>query len=803
VKNATIILLLSLFAAVTSAQTADILARRVSFNIAPQALSSALIAFSTQSGVEVATAGADISHLKSNGVGGARAVGEALTVLLEGTGLQFDAVGVNTIAITTATRPATQTENPDAAVLEEVLVTAQKRTERLIDTPQSVSVLSADAIARLGATQFRDFANAVPGLTFTTAGAGYTQISLRGVTTGNLDVSSTVGLYIDEVPYGSSTAAAQGPRNTLDMGLFDVERIEVMRGPQGTLYGASTMGGLIKYVSKMPDMSGFGVDARAGISGTRSGGLGYNGAMALNAPLVSDRAALRASAFYSRDGGYIDNLALADKDVNGSDVYGTRADLLLAPTDAITFRIGTFLQNISRDGESTANFALDGTPASDVLDQNRLLRETYDQKFRLVSGTLTYDLGSSVLTSISSYQRTQVDMLWDYSALFVPLLGDTYSVVGIPQGLETKKLTQEVRLASSDAAQRIEWLIGGFYTHERSEGSQAFLLRDAAGAPAVNDLFNFASPSTYEEYAGFGNLTFHLTTKFDVSGGIRHARNRQKTEQIASGPFVSSLPVTRASDSVSTYLANARYHFTDRATGYVRYATGYRPGGPNYIVLDPDTGAPAAPASFDEDRLASYEVGLKAESAARTLGVDFALFYIDWNNVQVNDSVDGFSFRTNVPDGATIRGAELALTARPARALTMTGAFAYQQAELAGAIPQLGGAEGDRLPNVPRFSAVLSADYALPAGTLQPTLGFTLRHLGDRRAAFGADAYRLPEYTSMDLRSGFVFGGVDAQLYVHNLFDERGQLSSDTDRGFAAVSILQPRTIGISATTRF
>jgi iron complex outermembrane receptor protein len=692
--------------------------------------------------------------------------------------------------------------------LEEVIVTATKREERLLDAPQSVSVVSSDALAKIGATQFRDFANTVPGLTFTSIGAGYTQISLRGVTTG-AENNATVGIYVDDIPYGSSSAFAFGARLTLDVGLFDVDRVEVLRGPQGTLYGASTMGGLVKYVTKQPDASSFGVDAQVGTSGTRNGGVSYNGVAVVNAPIVTDKAAVRASGYYSRDGGYIDNIALGQGDVNRSDVHGARVDVLLEPTEALSIRIGGFLQDISRDGQATADYTLVGKPEDGSLDQNRLVAEPFDQRFRLVSGTVAYDLGPATLTSISSYQWMRATFAIDLSRQFVPLLNQfglgPYSALGFPEDTTTNRFTQEVRLAS-DGARPLEWLIGGFYTHETSEDKQAFAPLDLAGQPAPNDLFTFATPSRYEEIAGFGDLTYHLTSRFDVSGGLRYARNRQTFTQIGSGLLIGSTPTRRSSENVSTYLGNARYHVSDHATGYLRYATGYRPGGPNFVGNDPSTGLPLGPTTFDADRLKSYEAGFKAESADRNFGIDVAGYYIDWNDIQILTSRGGFGVFANA-GGATVHGAELTLTARPTRDFTLTGAFAYQDAHLSEAAPDLGGAEGERLPNVPRFTTALNGDYQLPVGSMRPTIGATLRYVSDRTASFDNSTsypqYRLPDYTTADLRAGFALGSLSWQLYIHNLFDKQGQLSSATNRGPAQVAILQPRTVGITATAHF
>ena len=196
--------------------------------------------------------------------------------------------------------------------LEEIVVTAQKQEQKLSETPLSVTALSSTDLTALAATQFRDFANTVPGLGFTSEGVGSTQINLRGITSGG-SVSPTVGIYVDEVPYGSSTAFAGAAGLALDVGLFDLNRVEVLRGPQGTLYGASTMGGLLKYVTTAPDLQKFGGKARAGLSATDDGDINYDVASAVNLPFGSDKAAARLSGFYSHDGGYVDSLGLDEE----------------------------------------------------------------------------------------------------------------------------------------------------------------------------------------------------------------------------------------------------------------------------------------------------------------------------------------------------------------------------------------------------------------------------------------------------------------------------------------------------------
>jgi len=709
-----------------------------------------------------------------------------------------------------AAATATAQTSTNVAALEEVVVTAQKFEQKLSETPLSVTAISARNLEALGATQFRDFANSVPSMTFTTSGVGSTQVNLRGITTGN-NISPTVGIYVDEVPYGSSTPFASGAQLALDVGLFDVSRIEVLRGPQGTLYGASTMGGLLKYVSVVPDTTAFAATARAGVVSTSGGGVGYDAAAAVNAPLADDKAALRVSGFYTHDGGFIDNLTNGHDDVNEAEVYGGRADLLFKPADKLTLRVAAFAQDITRDGTAAADFGLaTGEPIDGDLDQRRLRAEPFDQQFRLASGTLDYEFEGATLTSITSYQTVRSNATTDVSAFFVPALGAGGIVLGsvdVFKKNETDKFTQELRLAATGP--RLDWTIGAFYTDEDSDQFQKLNASTPDGAVFPVNLLTVELPSTFEEYAGFGTLTWHATDKLDFTGGLRYAHNSQTFEQIGSGALVFSVPERDDSDSILTYLATIRYRASDNLMSYVRYATGYRPGGPNIVVNDLN-GQPLASPTFGADELRSYEAGIKTTTSDGSFGVDAAVYFIKWDDLQINAVRNGLGVVANAA-AAESKGAELTLTWVPVPQLALVGAFAYIDAELSEDAPDLGGLEGDRLPDTPDFTGSLAADYSFELGGREAFLGTTVRHVTDRVSSYDASAgvpqYELPEYTTVDFRTGIQLGAARLQLYLKNAFDERGQLSATT--GFSAlggpawVSLVQPRTIGLNFITQF
>lgn len=702
---------------------------------------------------------------------------------------------------------------------EEIVVTAQKVEERLRDIPMSITAITAQDLRMLEATQFLDFASTVPSLSFTTNGVGQTQINLRGITSG-YNVSPTVGVYVDDVPYGSSASFAASAQLTLDMGLFDMNRIEILRGPQGTLYGASTMGGLLKYVTNAPAVDAFGGGARANISGTRSGGISYDASSAVNLPLGDGEAALRLGGFYSHHGGYVDNLARGAWNVDRADVSGGRVDLLLTPDDRSSIRLVAFAQDIDRDGSmATDVVGTTGRPVDGDLEQRRELAEPFEQRFRLLSATVNHRFDLATLTSISSYQQVRSAVRTDFSKVYLPTLGEpgpgasgadeagAFSAFGVDMNVASDKFTQEIRLAASGPT--LDWLVGGFYTVESSDQTQVLSAYEPDGKRSSIDFLTFRMPSKYQEYAAFGNLTLHLTGRLDVIAGGRYAHNSQRQEQIASGRLIDAAPERSSTDSVATYLASIRYRVTDDVMPYLRFATGYRPGGPNAVLNDLD-GRPLASPTFNADRLTSYEAGIKFGRSDRRLRADLALYRIDWDDMQILATRNGLGVTANAAR-ASSQGLEFTVMAFPLRELMVVGAFGYTDATLSDDAPDLGGVAGESLPDTPRISATLSTDYRFDLHGREARLGTTVRHVAERNASFdlntGMPQYELPAYTFVDVRAGMTLGATSIKLYCKNVGDRRGQLSAMTGMALAGgpiqVSMLQPRTFGLSVDVTF
>jgi outer membrane receptor protein involved in Fe transport len=737
-----------------------------------------------------------------------------------------------------------------------IVVTAQKREQILLDVPQSVTVVSAETLERHQATNFQDYLALVPGLSIEGETPGVTRITLRGANTGG--VASTVAIFMDEVPFGSSTGLANGSVLSGDFDPFDIARIEVLRGPQGTLYGANSFGGVIRYITNPPKLNHFEVRAQAGIENTAHGGLGYNGAAVVNVPL-GDEAAFRASGFYRKDSGYIDTIGnnplfnpatgeeigrtLDENNINDEKSYGGRASLLVQPTDALSFRLTAFAQNLNSGASSIFEINPDTRNALyGGLVQSLYQPEPTHIKYRVYSGTVDWDLGFANLLSSTAYStfseklQTDVTFLLGELVNLLATLGPDVGVIGLPpnyiiadpavtrplgvelfQKTATDKFTQEVRLSSPNN-ETIEWLGGLFYTHEKSAIDPQDYFATEFGtdtiAPDVAQIAHIFLHSKYEEYAGFANATWHATSRFDLTLGGRLSHNKQSANLLIDSDLLGSAAGNdlNSSETVFTYSVAPRYELSDHASVYARVATGYRPGGPNVI---PAGAPPGVPASYDADRLTSWELGLKAEAPdGRLWSFEGAVYHIDWKDIQLFAQVNDTGINAN-GGKAKVNGIEVSGALRPVRGLTLSANGAYTHTELKDDTPpETGGLAGDPLPYVPKWSGAVSADYEFPLGSAEGFAGGTIGYVGQRviglneRTANGGPV-DIPHYVDVDLRAGATIHRWTIEAFVQNLFDKRGITSAfgfdgtTFPNGAAGIAVIRPRTIGLVATVKY
>ncbi|MGN6092669.1 MAG: TonB-dependent receptor, partial [Luteibacter jiangsuensis] len=293
--------------------------------------------------------------------------------------------------------------------LTTVTVTANKRSERVLDVPMAVSALNGGQLDRESAQSFADYATRVPGLNTVTQGPGQTQLTLRGITSGSNTPNATVGTYIDDTPFGSSTVYAAGSILTPDIDPDDVDRIEVLRGPQGTLYGSNTLGGLVKFVTTPPDSTRFAGRVQIGGSSVSHGGDGFDTHAMVNLPLVRDELALRVNAYARHDPGYIDNVADGKKDTNDAKVRGGRAQLLWTPSSKVSVRLAALAQNL--DGDALANAGVQIDPVSlrpiygDLRQSQAIGTGKFGVRYRLYSADVSADFGWATLVSSTSYGK--------------------------------------------------------------------------------------------------------------------------------------------------------------------------------------------------------------------------------------------------------------------------------------------------------------------------------------------------------------------------------------------------------------
>jgi len=713
----------------------------------------------------------------------------------------------------------------DADIGNEIVVTAQKRSQTLIDVPQSVSVVSGATLELQGATNFADYLKNVPSLQLVQGTPGQGRLVLRGINTGG--VASTVAVYVDETPFGSSTGLANGSELAGDFDSFDIARIEVLRGPQGTLYGASSLGGLLKFVTNAPSTAGFEAKALGGVEFTDGGDASYRGAAMVNVPL-GDTLAFRASGSYRKQGGYIDSIGTAGSNVrsniNDFESYGGRASLLWKPDANLSVRLSALVQNLYVDAPSI----VESDPATlkplyAGLTQSEYLPTFSNVKYRLYNGTVDYDFGGVTLTSATSYGQQLQSFRADYTANLSAVLG-TY--VYFDQRTENRKWTQELRLASN-GGDFIEWLVGGYYTHEKARIFQN-LKTAVPGTPGVLtpiDLpFEFAVfnlDSRYEEVAGFANATLHLSRWFDIDFGGRYSHNSQRAEQATDGVLLGAAVIDglRSSDNVFTWSVAPKVKFGGQASLYARISKGYRPGGPNVIPIG---SPPGTPTTFEPDTVTSYEIGFKGDTNDRSASIEASLYHIDWKDIQLAAVVNGFGVNVN-GTSAEVDGAEIVATLRPTRGFTASIGFTVTDAKLSGDTDPLavGAVKGDPLPFTPKYAVSLNADYQWDLGSdVMASIGGSIRSLSRQsggfdpayRAAYGHFA-RIDAYEVIDLRAGLDFGRYTISAYANNLTGSRGITSTQALLGVAGLprnvngalgtAVVRPRTIGINATVAF
>lgn len=836
---------------------------RKQINVPAGDLVVALKALAQQSGIDLVYRSDQLEGLHTQGVAGAFSAHEAVTKLLEGTALtlRLDSSGAILIALPRASSPpqvptpaskesssdsvnkptgdaeggtrslwsrfrlaqadqgqttrneaiASSGTVPDAghgSLVEEIVVTAQKRLERLQDVPVPVTAIRAETLTNSNQLRLQDYYNKIPGLALTLSDGNQPVIAIRGVTTGGT-TNPTVGIVIDDVSYGATVSPANVPA-VPDIDPSDLSRVEVLRGPQGTLYGASSIGGLLKFVTVDPSTEAVSGRLQAGLVSVQdSGAAGRNFRGAVNTPL-SDTFAIRASGFTIRDPGYVDNVRTAERDVNRRDSDGGRLSALWRPSDALSLKLSALVQDSDVLGIPEVNTALGGGL------QQATLRGTgkYSRDAEALGATMTVALGKIDLTSATGYsvdeQYTNADAA---SAFFSGLANTNFAVTGVSTPFErrTEKFSQEVR-ATVPVGQRIEWLVGAFYTDEKVAAAVRYEAIDPGTGSVAGTMLTIATPSAFEERAAFTNITVDITDWFDIQLGGRFSENKQTFSSIRSGPIAPLffpqlvLPELKSQDDAFTYLVTPRLKVSPDLMMYARLASGYRPGGPNS-----GCGVGTIPCTFGPDTTRNYEAGIKGRLFDGALSFDASLYYIDWEDIQLTliNRTPAFGYQDNATE-ARSRGMELSAESRPFNGLVVSAWIVWNDAELTRTLPATNtiiGNRGERLPYSSRFSGSFSVDQDFPLwGVAMGFIGGSVSHVGDRKGVFRSTVARqtYPDYTQVDLRTGMTYDTWTLSAFVNNATDKRGVLRGGLDFSVPTTfTYIQPRTVGLSLSKTF
>lgn len=708
------------------------------------------------------------------------------------------------------------------------VVTATRHSERLQDVPLSVTAFTQAELTQKGIVGFEGIARETPGVVLDRRSDNNVSVTTRGISTNGYQagLQATTTVYLDELPLTTI-----GNSVTLDPNLYDVERVEFLRGPQGTLFGSGSLSGALRILTHSPDLTGFDASALADIGVTPDGGgirQRYNGMV--NVPLATDTLGLRVVGFYRHEEGYLDNLGTGIKNSNTLKDWGGRAILLWKPTDRLSIRLmGLYEDSHPEDASLSSPNLGDRKRYSTIPD-------LYTSKTQLYNATIEYDLGGAHLTSATSYGHQ--DGLFDVD--LAGTFGLTVPFYLYDHGV-WKTFVQETRLSSNPGG-KFDWTVGGYYLHRdlyldgRESSDPAYLAaRHLTGLPADGTFTTFPSDTRTYELAGFGDLTYHLTDKISASGGIRYGKYGGTVDTFAgfnSAYFtyallnirnaniaqVATLPTSTRYPTASkvSWKASLSWKPTHDLTTYATVSTGYRT--PVYnaragSVSTVDKNDLVIPTGAGSDNLTNYELGVKGRFLGGKLTANLAAYYIDWRNfqVQANRQSDSVQFATNVGRAAS-KGFEAEIILAPVKGIVLglngslndskVTEITASEAVISGAV------NGARLAS-PHVQGSLYGTYSYGMG--QGATGFSsfqVQYVGSfpngfpntpGKPATPSAVYNFTDaYAYVNLQTGIKIGQFATTFYVENLGNSRAAVYIHPENFiYSRYATLRPRTFGV------
>ena len=676
-----------------------------------------------------------------------------------------------------------EASNSPVTGLEEITVTATKRRENLQDVPFGISALSTKDLERSGAESEQDYLATVPGVNYTDAGRGRSLLTFRGISTVGLpgNLQQTVEIYVDEFPLTDRFSAWTTP----DISTFDIERVEVLRGPQGTLFGSGAIGGALRLITSQPDATAF--HAKVEVGGATTNGAGSDEFKAMvNIPLIDDQLALRVVGFRTDQGGWVDNVRRNQHDVNGGYDEGGRAILQYTPTDALKLRATVLNERDSLD-DSGKTFAYSNEGPPNQWDG--VIPESSLSKLSIYNFTGEYDAGFATVTSISTYEQRKSYLATDFTrpppaGIVLDPNTDSFYITH-----DSTKSSQELRL-SSNGHTNLEWTIGGFFLHTHQELNQIWYYGNF-------DLETLYIPTTTREGAGFGEATYHITPKVSVTAGARWFDNTfEQGTEYTPGSFYQGAhaPVTIHSRA-TTPKFSASYHPTENVNLYVTASKGYRVGQVNF-----NAGVnPVVPNGFGPDSLWNYEVGIKANWFDNRLITNVSAYHIDWTNIQLGRSV-GIYYYTDNGGKAKSNGVEAEFVAQPIEAINLGSSITFTDATLTSVLPGTGLTPGAILPGSSRWSA---SNYAQATARFGDDVSGYIRlshqYVGKvYDYIVNTPTVETDTYNKFDLRAGISHGRYEFVAYVDNLTNNDAAVTRPKFPPYNYAYRLRPRTVGVT-----
>ncbi len=711
---------------------------------------------------------------------------------------------------------AQQNDASEIFMPEEIVVTATRRATSLQDTPLSLTAVIGEQMEMLSAIDFVDFVGSIPGISYTSIGATGSQTGERDVSLRGLAATSgeaTVGFYIDEAPLPFTE-----PK------IFDVNRVEVLRGPQGTLFGASSMGGTIRVITNSPNLSEFEGKVDLTYSNTKYGGDNNQVNLMLNAPVIKDKLAVRLVGLSGHEEGYVDNIyaPTAEKNFNDEDAVGGRISVLFKPTENVSIKPSVFYQKVRL--ENDGRFGVD----LPKLQTEALLPTPTAEKISLSSLEIAVDLDFGTIISNTSYLDYDRDGDFDTSGAITGALGlpSNAPSEAMHDEYEVQSFTQEVRLASN-SYNKFKWLVGAFYSNRDEtwiqdyspDGLNDFLVDlSGSGFPFGDNLFSKTEEGTTRQVAVFADITYDLTDRLSLEAGTRWFDYKIKTHRLADGLFNGGPEDVRrkTTDNGFTSLIKASFEATEDFMVYASVSQGYRPGFATGVPPNPPcVSSPVPPGQgireIGPDKLLAFELGEKATFSDGRVTVNGAVYYNEWTDVQQSvELACGFSVSDN-GGKASSRGGELEISARPIQGLSLRMAASYVDAQLDSDVPTLGGSKGDRLVLTNDWQVYLDGTYQFPVSeNTNAYIHADFTYLGDMDFTYPGGANGIPAldrrdgYYQIGLRAGVMVGdSLEVALLATNITNQMANLGSNSFFNPVTQYTIRPRTLGLNVKKDF